>query len=163
MEAWAAQRIAAEWSPPVNRMAIAVLALIGALVASYLLLSNLGLTGPVACGIGDCATVQNSPYGRIAGIPVSALGLAGYLAVLVLALLGLRPGLAAARWVPLLLFGGALAGVLFSAYLTFLEAFVIRAWCQWCVISAVLITLIFVSSLPELKRAARAGATRERG
>lgn len=161
MEASAAERIVAEWSPPANRMAIAVLALVGALVASYLLLHNLGLTGPVACGIGDCATVQNSRYARIAGIPVSALGLAGYLALVVLALLGLRPGLARARWISVLLLGGALAGVLFSAYLTFLEAFVIRAWCQWCVISAVLITLIFVGSLPEVKRVVGTRTTRE--
>jgi uncharacterized membrane protein len=42
--------------------------------------------------------------------------------------------------------------VAFSAYLTYLEAFVIHAWCQYCVISAILITLIFFASLPEVAR-----------
>lgn len=141
-----------DWSPPANRMAVALLALAGLLVAIYLLLDNLGLTGPVACGIGDCATVQNSRYARIAGLPVSGLGAAGYGALFVLALLGLQRGLAGARWIPRLLLAGAALGLLFTAYLTFLEAFVIRAWCQWCVISAVLIALIFLASIPEVQR-----------
>lgn len=161
MEAPAAERIVVEWSPPANRMAIAVLALVGALVATYLLLGSLGLIGRVACGIGDCAAVQSSRWARIAGIPVSAVGLAGYLALFLLAVLGLQRPLARATWIAVLLFAGALAGVLFTAYLTFLEAFVIRAWCQWCVTSAVLITLIFVGALPELKRAAKTRPGRE--
>jgi len=54
--------------------------------------------------------------------------------------------------VPLGLLGGVILGVGFSAYLTYLEAFVIHAWCQWCVSSAIIMVLAFLASLPELRR-----------
>ncbi|MBI4539393.1 MAG: vitamin K epoxide reductase family protein [Gemmatimonadetes bacterium] len=146
-----------EWSPPGNRMGITILSFLGVLVATYLLFGNLGLTGSVACGVGDCATVQASQYSRIAGIPVSAVGLIGYVLLFALALLGLQPAFASAVWLPLLLVMGSVVGVLFSAYLTYLEAFVIRAWCQWCVVSAVIMTLIFCTTAPELGRIGRLG------
>ncbi|MBI4520882.1 MAG: vitamin K epoxide reductase family protein [Gemmatimonadetes bacterium] len=144
-----------EWSPPLNRMAITLLSLFGILVATYLLLANLGLTGPVVCGVGDCETVQASSYARIAGVPVSAIGLGGYVLLFALALLGLQPAFGFATWVPQLLVAGSTLGILFTGYLTYIEAFVLHAWCQWCVVSAVLITLIFFSSIPELGRMRR--------
>jgi hypothetical protein len=52
----------------------------------------------------------------------------------------------------LVLAGGATIGLLFSAYLTYLEAFVIHAWCRWCIASAVLAVLIFIFTLPEFRR-----------
>lgn len=136
-------------------MAIAMLALIGFFVALYLFVHNLGLTGPIQCGVGDCGTVQASEWATLGGIPVSAIGLAGYLALLVLALVGLQPSFAARRGVALGLFGGSLLGVLFSGWLTWLEAFVIHAWCQWCVLSAVIISLVFLAALPEARRLTR--------
>lgn len=136
-------------------MAIAVLALVGLFVALYLLAHNLGLTGPIQCGVGDCATVQASEYAKVAGIPVSGIGVLGYIALLVTALLGVQPGVMERPWVARALLGGSLFGVVFSAWLTYLEAFVIHAWCQWCVISAIIITLIFLSALPEARRLTR--------
>ncbi len=133
-------------------MAIAVLSLIGVFLAFYLVGDNLGWTGPVACGSGDCGTVQSSRYAWIGPIPVSAVGLAGYLALFALSLAGLHGPRIHSRRIAFLLFGGALAGVLFSAYLTWLEAFVIRAWCRYCVASAVLITVILAAALPEWRR-----------
>ncbi len=142
-------------APPRNRMAIAVLALVGFFVALYLLAHNLGLTGPIVCGVGDCATVQSSPYAKVGPVPVSAIGVAGYAALFVLAMAGLQPAHRTSRLIGGLLLAGAVAGTAFSAYLTYLEAAVIRAWCQYCVVSAVLITLIFVASLAELPRLRR--------
>ena len=139
-------------SPPTNRMAVALLALGGLFVALYLLAHNLGLTGPIVCGVGSCATVQSSQYAHLGPMPVSAIGVLGYLALLGLALVGLQPRWVANRIVALLLVVGSLAGFLFSGWLTYLEAAVINAWCQWCVISAVIITLIFLACLPELRR-----------
>ena len=46
-------------SPPLNRMVIAVLSMVGLFVALYLMAHNLGLTGPIVCGVGDCGTVQS--------------------------------------------------------------------------------------------------------
>ena len=142
-------------APPLNRMLVSVLSLIGFFVALYLWAHNSGLTGPIVCGIGDCATVQSSPYARIAGVPVSAIGVAGYTALFALSLLGLQPGRRESKAIAALLLGGAFSGVVFSAYLTYLEAAVIRAWCQYCVASAIIITLVFFTTLPEISRLRR--------
>ncbi|MYA63744.1 MAG: vitamin K epoxide reductase family protein [Gemmatimonadetes bacterium] len=139
-------------APPRNRMAIALLSLVGAFLAFYLLAANLGWTPPVPCGTGDCATVQSSEYATVGPVPVSGIGLAGYVALLALSLAGLQDRLSRSRLIPFLLFGGALFGVLFSGYLTYLEAAVIKAWCRYCVASAIIITIVFAATLPELKR-----------
>ena len=138
--------------PPMNRMAVALLALLGLLVALYMLAYALGLTGPVICGVGDCEAVQNSPYARIGGFPTAGFGVAGYLGLLILSLLGLQPSFRTSRMIPIGLLGGGAVGVAFSAYLTYLEGFVIHAWCQWCVASAIIMAIAFLASLPELKR-----------
>ena len=138
--------------PPLNRMLASVLSLIGFFVALYLWAHNSGLTGPIVCGVGDCATVQSSSYARIGGVPVSAIGVAGYTALFALSMLGLQPGRRESKAIGALLLAGAFFGVAFSAYLTYLEAAVIRAWCQYCVASAIIITLIFFTTLPEIGR-----------
>jgi uncharacterized membrane protein len=133
-------------------MVVAILALLGLLVALYMSAYAAGLTGPVLCNVGNCEAVQSSPYSRLAGIPVAYFGVAGYLILLVVSLLGLQPGSQGSRWIPQALLGGGFLGVAFSAYLTYLEAYVIHAWCQWCVSSAVIMVLVFLASIPELKR-----------
>jgi len=142
-------------APPVNRMVIAVLSMAGLFVALYLLANRLGLTGPLVCGIGECATVQASKWSAIGPVPVSALGVGGYISLLVVSLFGLQPAGLSSRAASGLLLGLSAVALAFSAWLTFLEAFVIRAWCQWCVISAILVTLISVAALPEAKRLRR--------
>lgn len=138
---------------PLARMGVALLSLVGLLVAAYLSMYNLGLMGTIQCGIGSCAKVQASQYAYFLGIPVALWGVGAYTALLVVAMLGLQPRFAAARWVSLALFGMAAVGVVFSAYLTYLEAVVIEAWCQWCVVSAIVITLIFLLTIPGLRHA----------
>lgn len=139
-------------SPPVSRMAIAVLSMAGLFVALYLLAHSLGLTGPLVCGIGECATVQSSKWAKLGPIPVSAFGVVGYVSLLGASLWGLQPAGAASRATSAILLALSTVALAYSAFLTYLEAFVIRAWCQWCVISAILVTLIFLAALPELKR-----------
>jgi uncharacterized membrane protein len=152
------------------RMGIAVLSLIGLLVSTYLALYKFGVLGVLECSIGGCVTVQGSPYAWFpprtivdSSPPVAVWGMGAYLTLLVVAMLGLQPRWMHARWVAFALFGMAAGGVVFSAWLTYLEAFVIHAWCQWCVVSAVLIALIFVFSIPGLRRreAPRRGPTQE--
>jgi len=137
---------------PLNRMVVAVLALLGLSVALYMLAYAAGLTGPILCSVGSCETVQNSQYSRIGGIPVAAFGALGYLVLMAVSFLGLQPRFIGARWVSLSLFGGGVLGVVCSGYLTYLEAYVIHAWCQWCVSSAIIMVLAFLFSFPELKR-----------
>ncbi len=141
-------------------MVITILSLVGFFVASYLWAHNLGLTGPIVCGVGDCATVQASQYATIGPRPVSAIGVLGYVALMVLSFLGLQPPHRESRLIGGLMLAGSAVGTAFSAYLTYLEAAVIEAWCQYCVVSAILITLIFLACLPEIGRlrAANPGA-----
>ena len=141
-----------EVRPPVNRMAIAFLALVGMLISVYLTLHKFGYIGTLACGTGSCETVQTSPWAVFMGVPVPVLGLAGYLLVLIVALVGLQPAAVASRRVAMIIFALAAGAFLFSAYLTYLEAFVIHAWCRWCLVSAALATLIFLAALPEINR-----------
>lgn len=142
-----------EESPPSkSRMGVAVLSLVGALVAFYLLAHNLGWAGPIRCGSGGCGVVQSSRWAAVGPVPVSGIGLAGYLALLGLSILGLQARFAPSRAIALFIFGGALLGVLFSAWLTYLEAVVIQAWCRYCVVSAAVMTAVFLLALPEWRR-----------
>lgn len=137
--------------PPIARMSIAVLALIGLFVSAYLALYKLGFLGSVQCGVGDCGVVQASRYAVFFGLPVALWGVGAYAALLALSLLGVQPDRVGDGRIALAIFAVSALGLLFSGYLTYLEAAVIRAWCQWCVISAVLITLIFLLSVPGLR------------
>jgi uncharacterized membrane protein len=141
-----------------HRMAVAALALLGLLVSTYLLLYKLGLVGSLRCvGSGGCERVNTSPWSSFLGVPVAAYGVAGYLALLAIALYGLgdeagRPE--ATRWLAAL----SALGVLFSLYLLALEIFVIHAVCLWCTVSGVTILAIFAVSAGALRQANRAPA-----
>lgn len=152
IEAFDASAGPAESAPgTMNRMVIAVLALIGVLISLYMAAYKFGLLGEIACGSGGCSRVQNSPWAVFMGVPVPVIGLAGYGALLAASLAGVH-ALATSRLVPLVIAGGAVVGLAFTAYLTYLEAFVIHAWCRWCITSAVLAVLIFVFAIPEFRR-----------
>lgn len=123
------------------------LAVVGAGVAAYL--SFVEVTGTAAvCGpVGDCNTVQQSEWARLFGVlPVGVLGLAGYAALAAawaVATAGperLRHPAWTAAWAL------ALLGTVFSAWLTFLEPFVIGATCAWCLTSAVVMALMLAAA-----------------
>lgn len=133
------------------RQAIALLALVGLFVALYLWLHALGFGGPIKCGTGGCETVQTSPWAVLLGLPVAFYGVVGYGAILVVSLVALRPAALPERKWSVVLVGLATVGVLFTAYLSYVEFFVIRAICRWCVGSAVIITAIWIVSLLALR------------
>jgi uncharacterized membrane protein len=135
-------------SPAWPELAIPLLALAGLGVAGYLAYVETQAV-PAVCGpVGDCNAVQNSPYARLFGVlPVGVLGAAGYVAILAVWLWGRLRSDRLAGYTPLALLGIAVFGVLFSLYLTYLEPFVIRAVCAWCLTSAVIITLLMLLSL----------------
>lgn len=136
-----------------HRMVAATLSLIGLLLSIYLTLHQLGIVGPIACASGaSCDRVQLGPYGALFGVPVAAYGVAGYLALLVVALAGLQERWLARPGPTRLLVALSGLGVAFTIYLKFLELFVIRAICAWCVGSAVLIAAIFAASMLGLLR-----------
>ena len=128
-----------------HRMAAAVLALLGLLASTYLLLYKLGIVGTLVCGgSGACERVQDSPYAQFLGIPVALYGVGGFGALLLVALAGLGERWGSHPGPSRLLAGLSGIGVLFAMYLTYLEIAVIHDICKWCVAIAVLITAIFV-------------------
>jgi uncharacterized membrane protein len=142
------------------------LVLIGVGIGGYLTWVAFDDESEAFCtGVGDCHTVQSSEYSEVAGIPVALLGFGMYLALAAL-VLGYRFGPRAVQGLPqlwILTFALAAAGTLYSAYLTYLELFVIEAICVWCVGSAVVVTLIAVVSYPDFLRARREIAGRSSG
>lgn len=134
-----------------HRQVVALLALVGVLLSLYLTLFKLGLVGSLQCGTsGDCERVQLGPYGALFGIPVAAIGLAGYLAILATAMVGLQPAWIERPGPTRLLAVFGVGGVLFTAYLTYLEVFRIHAICRWCMGSAAVILLIGVAAVTGL-------------
>jgi uncharacterized membrane protein len=136
----------------IYRMSAAVLSLIGLFVSAYLYLYKIGRIGSLACGAGGCDTVQQSPWSRIAGIEVALIGVAGYAGLLLVSLVALQPGPSTRRWPSTLLLLLSGLGVGFTAYLTYLELFVIHAICRWCVGSAAIILAIFIVALLDSRR-----------
>lgn len=135
-------------------MVIALLALLGALVALYLTLYKIGVIGTLSCNVGSCESVNTSRWAVFLGLPVAAWGLGSYLLLLGLALAGLQG--APSRSIAWATTALSAWGVLFSAWLTYLELFVIHAICMWCVISATLMLLLFLTSVVDLRRELRA-------
>ena len=134
-----------------KRMIVAALALAGIFVALYLTLYKLGVIGELSCSIGSCETVNTSKWSRFLGLPVAAWGVLFYLDVFAIALIGTLPRFEDERMISVLLVAEAAVGVLFSAWLTYLELGVIHAICIWCVTSAVIVTLILVVSIADLR------------
>jgi len=124
--------------------ATVVLSGLGIFVSGYLVTKRF-TGGSLACTRwAQCDVVSNSVYSQIHGVPVSVIGLAGYLLLLVLAFAALWTEGRTQRQILLLGFVLSLVGVGFSAYLTYLEIYVIEALCAWCVASAVIIALLFL-------------------
>jgi uncharacterized membrane protein len=119
------------------RIAVLVVALIGVGIAGYLTYVHYEGLKVLCLSSGGCETVQASRYAKLDGVPVAVLGLAGYIGILGTLLVRGEMGRIAA-------FGIALIGFLFSMYLTYRELFTIKAICQWCVSSAVLMTILAV-------------------
>jgi vitamin-K-epoxide reductase (warfarin-sensitive) len=121
------------------RWVIAILSVIGAVVSGLALQVHYSTTTE-PCSINerwDCGVVNHSPFAVIGQVPVAAIGIAGYLALVVLALTRQR----------FLLHVVALVGLIFALRLTFIEEFDLLVWCLYCVISQGMIALISLLSL----------------
>ena len=132
-----------------KRMIIAALALGGLGVATYLALYKLGYIGTLACGAGGCEIVQMSRWATLLGLPVAVWGVGFYVVLFGVALLGTMDRFVDETWVSHALLALTGWGVVFSAWLTYLELFVINAICIFCVVSAIIVTVIFLVSIVE--------------
>jgi uncharacterized membrane protein len=140
-------------------MIVAALALAGIFISTYLTLFKLGMIGELSCSIGSCETVNTSRWSNFLGLPVAVWGLFFYLDLFGIALLGTSPRVESEPLVSGMLAAEAGIGVIFTAWLTYLELAVIHAICIWCVTSGVIVVAIFLLSVAEL-RAIRAAAPR---
>jgi len=122
------------------------LATFGIGVAAYIAIADAAGDAPVClAGGGGCRTVASSSYSHLLGVNVAAIGIAGYALLLGTALLR-GDGARMAG------FALALTGFGFSVYLTYIELFRIDAICQWCLASAVLMTLLFAANAVRMVR-----------
>ncbi len=114
------------------RAGVALVALAGTAVAGYLTYVHYRPDALICTSSGGCETVQESSYAELVGIPVALLGLLAYLAVLALVLWDTEAARTAVAAI-------ALGGVAFAVYLVALQAFVIDAWCVWCLVNDLLL------------------------
>jgi uncharacterized membrane protein len=137
------------------RMAIALLALINMLVATYLHLWKTGRAGTLACtGSGGCAIAQFSKYGWFLGVDVALIGAVGYAVLLLVTLVSLQPRHLDARRMSAALLALIIPASLFTVRLKYGEWVVLRVFCPWCLISAVSITACLILALLDWRRTA---------
>jgi uncharacterized membrane protein len=126
-----------------------VLALIGLADSIYLTYIKLANATASCAGIGDCESVNSSKYAEIAGIPIALLGAGAFAAIIILLLIEKRSEF----WrdtAPMVVFGISLTGVLYSAYLTYVEIAILHAICPYCVLSALVLVALLVISVVRL-------------
>ncbi|MBW8012206.1 MAG: vitamin K epoxide reductase family protein [Chloroflexi bacterium] len=131
--------------------AVPVLALIGIFVAGYLSYIHWFPESSLCGDFGDCETVNLSRWATIRGVPIALLGMGMYVLILGLSIYRLRSQTETHSMIAPAIFGLSLFGVLYSAYLTYLELFVIHAICPYCVASAIIVTLIFGLSVRDME------------
>jgi uncharacterized membrane protein len=127
-----------------KRMWMALISLAGLFLGAYLTLYKFGFIGTLACNVSSCEQVQTSRWSVFLGVPVATWGAGFYVVMLGMTIAGLQERFADSRRLSLALVLLSGWGLLFTAWLNYLEAFVIHAWCEWCIGSATMVLLLFV-------------------
>lgn len=128
-----------------------VLSICGLLAAGYMTWAELTGNETVCAETAhiDCAAVQESAYAKTLGISVALIGTLGFMAILAVLVLEDQVKLLASYGRTLVV-AMALFGVIFQTYLSYVEAEVLEKWCQWCITSHIIITLLLVIGLYRL-------------
>ena len=126
-----------------RRQWMVVISLAGLFLAVYLTLYHYGAIGILACNVGSCEKVQTSRWSMFLGLPVAAWGVGFYTVMLILSLVAMRDAYSDSQPLASAMVIFALGGLLFTGWLNFLEAFVIHAWCEWCIGSASMVLVLF--------------------
>ena len=138
-------------------LSVVVLGLCGMGISGYLTYGYLVNTS-IGCPFNaNCDLVQASSYAYMWGVPVPLLGLLMYTYLTFLSVLLFRRKPEWENILSLGIYGVSLAGVIFTAYLYYLEIFVLHAFCSWCIVSSIVILCIFILSLLYLHRVTRSG------
>jgi len=133
--------------------AIALLAAGGIAVSSISLYQHFSKSKTSFCDIGqsfDCDLVNRSQYSVLHGVPVALIGILGYLLIVSLSTVYREKA-----ETPFILAGVALAGMGFALYLTYIEGFVLHAWCIVCLSSLALISAIALLGLLQAAKSSR--------
>ena len=130
----------------VSRLLALAFAFVGTLVSAYLTWVHYSGNLALCIGVGGCEAVQTSRFSMLGPVPVALVGLAGFVAILAIAI----PHARGAAWSLTPLFGLSLAATLYVAYLTYVEVFMLGAICPWCVAVAVCSVGVFALALREL-------------
>ena len=126
-----------------------ILSLLGLADAFYLSWVKIQNTELFCGGSTNCETVNSSRYANLFGVPVAFLGFVTYIAIIVFLLLG-KKKLISKEIGTFVLFGITLIGTLFSVYLTYIEIYVIDAICPYCLVSAIIMLVLFVLAIYDL-------------
>ncbi len=132
--------------------ALITLSVIGLLVSVYMTIYKLTDNNSMCLGSGDCSVVNSSRYAEVNGIPVAAIGILGYAAILALLYISARGRGLLRENEALLTFGLALTGFLFTLWLIYVEIALIKALCPFCLASQIAMTLIFILATIRLVR-----------
>jgi uncharacterized membrane protein len=128
-----------------------ILVVIGLLVSIYMTIYKISSNEALCLGSGDCSTVNASRYSEVYGIPVAVVGIVGYLAILAVHWYEKREKFFEKNG-PMLIFGMALAGFIFTVYLIYIEFAILQAFCPFCLTSQAAMTVIFIISIIRLIR-----------
>jgi uncharacterized membrane protein len=134
-------------------LAIAIVAIAGVVVSSISLYHHFGTTRTSFCNFGEsfnCDIVNRSSYSTVLGVPVALIGILGYLLILALATVYREKA-----QTPVMLLIASIGGLGFALYLTYIEGFVLRAWCVLCLSSLALILCEAVLSTMFARNAVR--------
>ena len=125
------------------------LVIVGLLVSVYMTIYKVTSNDSMCLGSGDCSTVNASIYSEVNDIPVAAIGVLGYLAILAVLLFENRNSFFRQNGT-LLIFGMALTGFIFTVWLIYVEVALLKAICPFCVTSQIAMTLIFIVAVIRL-------------
>lgn len=131
--------------------ASAALAVVGLLVSIYMTIYKITDNDAMCLGSGECAAVNASRFSEVNGVPVAAIGVVGYAAILAVHALEKRIRFFE-RNGTLFIFGMGLTGFLFNVWLIYVEIALIKAFCPFCVASQIAMTLIFIIAVIRLYR-----------
>ncbi len=126
------------------------LAALGIMVSIYMTIFKLTSNNAMCLGSGDCSTVNASPYSSVYGVPVAFVGVLGYVSILAILLMQDRGGKFFRNNGLLVLFGLATTGFFFTVYLIYLEIFVIKALCPFCITSQITMSILFIITIIRL-------------
>jgi uncharacterized membrane protein len=132
------------------RISSLVLAFLGMLDSIYLVWVKYSGKYDTCGPIGNCESVNTSQYSEIFGIPIALLGAGAYLLIFLLLIMEGRNSFWA-EYSNMVVFGISLIGVIYSIYLTYIEVAVLRAICPYCMVSAVILVVLFILSTIRLQ------------